>query len=142
VSGFLGRRCGPGVAGQRIDAGVEGLVSVRAISRPGRAETDMPVLVGAGDESFVGTSRNIGLGGLCLAVDRTLRIGDRLAVKFTLPNQGLPCSLTAEVRWVRDEGQAGGVGLRFVNPPIAAAVAIHEFLREADPDLTPSSRWG
>jgi uncharacterized protein (TIGR02266 family) len=102
----------------------------------------MPVQVGAGDESFVATSRNIGLGGLCLAVDRTLRIGDRLVVKFTLPDQGLPCSLTAEVRWVRPEGRASGVGLRFVNPPIAAAAAIHEFLREADPDLTPSSRWG
>jgi uncharacterized protein (TIGR02266 family) len=101
----------------------------------------MPVLVGAGDASFVATSRNIGLGGLCLAVDRSLQIGDRLAVKFTLPDQGLPCSLTAEVRWVRTEGQESGVGLRFVNPPIAAAAAIHEFLREMDPDLTPSSRW-
>jgi uncharacterized protein (TIGR02266 family) len=102
----------------------------------------MPVHVEAGESSFVGVSTNIGLGGLFLATSRPLLVGDRLTVQFSLPAQALPIVSAAEVRWIRDAGgPSSGCGLQFVKPSIAAVVAIQEFLREVDPDLTPSSRY-
>ncbi len=107
-------------------------------SRAGRTELDTRVELKAGDDAFQGTSKNIGLGGLFVATERTLRVGERLALTFTLPEQARSVAVRAEVRWVRQGSTLpAGIGLRFVNPPVAATVAIHEFLRRRDEDRTP-----
>jgi Tfp pilus assembly protein PilZ len=81
----------------------------------------------------VGTSNNIGIGGLFLAVDRRFSVGDRFTLEFTLPNHIHPMSVDAEVRWIRaaDERPAG-IGMRFLNPPIGAMVALYDLLRRTD----------
>ena len=100
-------------------------------NRPGRAEIELRVDVKVADEFFATTSKNIGTGGLFLATDRRLQVGDRVELELTLPHHLQPMSVAAEVRWTRqgDGGPEPGVGLRFVNLPLGATIGIHELLR-------------
>ncbi len=106
--------------------------------RSGRAEVELAVDLEASGASFVGTSKNIGIGGLFVATDRSFQVGDRLNVQFSLPDPAQSVSVGAEVRWIQT-GAAGpsGVGLRFLKLPIVSAIYIQEFLRRQDDDLTP-----
>jgi uncharacterized protein (TIGR02266 family) len=100
--------------------------------RSGRAKVDVPVEVVTADESFGGACKNIGTGGLFVATERPCRVGTQLAVKLTLPAHVRPISVGAEVRWTREgepsETEPSGMGLRFVNLPVGALIAIHEML--------------
>ena len=99
----------------------------------------MRVELSTDDTSLLCTSKNIGLGGLCIATERSFQVGEHLVVRFTLPDQDRSISVNAEVRWVRaGDGQTAGVGLGFVKPSIPSIVAIQECLRSLDEDLTPS----
>jgi uncharacterized protein (TIGR02266 family) len=101
----------------------------------------MQVALRSADASFVGTSSNIGTGGLFVMTDRRLSIGDRVTLEFTLPDHIHPTSVDAEVRWLREEdARPFGIGMRFVNPSIGATVALHDLLRRMDEDKTPTSR--
>ena len=100
------------------------------VGRPGRASIEMHVSVKAGDDCFAAKSTNIGVGGLFVATDRQLRIGNRLTVELSLPRHIRPIAVGAEVRWVSEsDGRASGMGVRFVNPSLGVTVAIHELLR-------------
>jgi uncharacterized protein (TIGR02266 family) len=107
--------------------------------RSGRAELEMPVQMKADADSLVGTSKNIGVGGLFVATERPFRVGDRLAVQFSLPELDRTVSVDAEVRWIRGAAAgAAGIGLRFVRLPLVSAIAIQEYVRRQDDDLTPT----
>jgi uncharacterized protein (TIGR02266 family) len=108
--------------------------------RSGRADIEMPVQMKIAADSFVGSSRNIGVGGLFVATERPFQIGDRLAVEFSLPELDRTVSVDAEVRWIRAATTPGalGIGLRFIRLPIVSAIAIQEYVRRQDDDLTPS----
>ena len=107
--------------------------------RSGRTGVETTVNVKTETESFVGTSMNIGVGGLFVATERSLQVGDRVAVEFSLPELDRVVSVGAEVRWIRDaERGAPGVGMRFIRLPIVSAIAIQEYVRRQDDDLTPS----
>ena len=107
--------------------------------RSGRANVEMPVQVKTDADSFVGTSKNIGVGGLFVATDQPFRVGDRLAVEFSLPELDRVVSVGAEVRWIRPaETGSAGIGVRFIRLAIVSAIAIQEFVRRQDDDLTPS----
>jgi len=85
-----------------------------------------------------GTSKNMGIGGLFVVTERGFTVGDRLALQVELPGRAA-ISTGAEVRWVREFADGTtGMGLRFVELPVDAAVAIQEVLRRLDADLTPS----
>lgn len=104
--------------------------------RAGRAEVNIPVHLKTDAESFFGVSKNIGMGGLFVATNRRCQVGDRLAVTFTLPEQSYTWAVGVEVRWIGDSLTGpSGIGVRFVNPPVMATVAIHEFLREREAGL-------
>ncbi len=93
----------------------------------------MPVGFRSAVESFTGVSQNVGLGGMFVVTERPLTVGERCTVEFTLPDHIRPVSVDAEVRWVRETAdRAVGAGLRFVNLPIGAMVALHELLRRFD----------
>ncbi len=110
-------------------------------SRPGRASVQIQIALRSAGASFVGTSSNLGVGGLFVMTDRLLSVGDRVSLEFTLPDHIHPTSVDAEVRWIRQEdAHPPGLGVRFVNPSIGAMVALHELLRKMDDDKTPSSR--
>jgi len=116
-------------------------VSREFASRPGRAPVQIQIALRSAGASFVGTSSNVGVGGLFMMTERPLSIGERVTLEFTLPDHIHPTSVDAEVRWIRQEdAQPSGVGMRFVNPSIGATVALHELLRRMDEDKTPSSR--
>jgi len=103
--------------------------------RSGRAKLDVPVEVMAGDDSFGASVKNIGTGGMFIATERPCQIGTQLALKLTLPAHPRPIAVGAEVRWTREgepsETQPSGMGLRFVNLPVGALIAIHELLLSA-----------
>jgi len=91
----------------------------------------MRVEVKSASDSFVATSTNVGAGGMFVATDRPLRVGERLTVELELPGFLRPMAVEAEVRWVQaTDGQSSGVGLRFVRPSLALTVAVHELLRK------------
>jgi uncharacterized protein (TIGR02266 family) len=103
--------------------------------RPGRADIAMPVDLKIDDDSFVAMSTNLGVGGLFVTTNRPCQVGDRLALRFALPDRDRPISVAAEVRWTRQErspnseGHASGMGLRFVDLPVGAFISIQELLR-------------
>ena len=110
-------------------------------SRPGRASVAIQIILKSAGESFVGTSNNIGVGGVFVVTDRRLSPGDRVALEFTLPDHIHPTSVDAEVRWSREADQKpAGAGLRFVNPSIGAMVALYDLLRRIGADGTRPSR--
>jgi uncharacterized protein (TIGR02266 family) len=102
--------------------------------RKGRAPVEVPVDLELSGQSFVATSANVGVGGLFVATDRRFHIGDQVNLRFTLPGQAQPIAVTGEVQWLYGhQGRAMGMGLRFIDLPVAAATAIEEYLRQADP---------
>jgi uncharacterized protein (TIGR02266 family) len=110
-------------------------------SRPGRASVAIQIVVKSAGESFVGTSDNIGVGGLFVVTDRRLSPGDRVALELMLPDHLHPTSLDAEVRWTREgDGRPAGCGMRFVSPSIGATVALHDLLRRIGEDQLRSPR--
>jgi uncharacterized protein (TIGR02266 family) len=109
--------------------------------RPGRAEIEMPVDLRIDDDSFVGLSGNIGVGGLFVTTNRPCQVGERVDLRFVLPERDRPISVAAEVRWTREERTLDGdgrasMGLRFVDLPVGAFISIQEFLRAQNPDAT------
>lgn len=104
----------------------------------------MRVELKADDDSFVGMTGNIGVGGLFVTTDRPCQVGERLALKLPLPNRDRPLSVAAEVRWTREQSSLSdqrsvlGMGLRFVDLPVGAFISIQELLRARDEDMTPS----
>jgi uncharacterized protein (TIGR02266 family) len=109
-------------------------------SRPGRASVEIQIILRSAGESFVGTSNNIGVGGLFVRAERPLLVGNRFVLEFTLPDHLHPTSVEAEVRWTRQaDDQPSGVGMRFVNPSIGAMVALYDLLRRIGENrLSPS----
>jgi uncharacterized protein (TIGR02266 family) len=98
----------------------------------------MQVELTVDDDSFVGVTGNIGVGGLFVTTDRACRVGERIALKLPLPNRDRPISVAAEVRWTRQESSTLGVGLQFVDLPVGAFISIQELLRAKDEELTRS----
>lgn len=110
-------------------------------SRPGRASVEIQIALRAAGATCIGTSNNIGIGGLFMVAERRFSVGERFTLEFTLPNHIHPMSVDAEVRWIREaDERPSGIGMRFVNPSIGAMVALYDLLRKADEDKTPSSR--
>ena len=104
--------------------------------RSGRVDLELPVDLRSAEESIAASTKNIGRGGVFVATDRPGRVGERLALTFTLPGSTDPISVQSEVRWTREgtsseQGErAAGMGLRFVQPPIFATALIEEFLQQ------------
>ncbi|HVT06918.1 MAG TPA: TIGR02266 family protein [Polyangia bacterium] len=102
--------------------------------RSGRADVELPVEVATDQGAFTAACKNIGAGGVFVATDRLPQVGTRLAIKLQLPQLDRPISVGAEVRWTRTgeptpaDPRSPGMGLRFVDLPVGALIAIHELL--------------
>jgi uncharacterized protein (TIGR02266 family) len=100
----------------------------------------MSVTVRTEDESFPAKSANLGMGGLFVTTERPMPVGAQVALDLTLPDQPQPVSLAGEVRWILEkDGRPAGVGLRFVNPPVNATVAIYTLLKGIEESARGSS---
>jgi uncharacterized protein (TIGR02266 family) len=85
---------------------------------------------------YTGLTQDISTGGLFVATHRLRKIGDRMVLKFGLPNWQQPLVVDAEVRWIREAGahtdSPPGMGLKFLNLPAQARMAIANFLKKRD----------
>jgi uncharacterized protein (TIGR02266 family) len=102
-------------------------------SRYGRATVDMSVTVRTDGESFPASAANIGMGGLFVATEHPFAVGARLTLELMLREHAQPVEVVGEVRWVLErDGHAAGMGVRFVDLPVAATVSIYSLLQELD----------
>lgn len=77
--------------------------------------------------------KNVCLGGLFVATARLLAVGDWAVVSVTIPGATEPVEILGEVRWSRPFQDLvdipSGLGLRFVETPVRAAVLVLELQR-------------
>ncbi len=94
------------------------------MGRANRAALKVPVLLREGRSSFPGVTRNIGPGGVFVATIGPLGVGAK--VVLTLRGESEVIEALAEVRWCRPfvdlDNQTAGVGLRFIDTPLRAAI--------------------
>ena len=101
-------------------------------ARPARAPIELRVDLKTGDETFAATTKNLGVGGLFVATDRQLNVGEHVTVELSLPGHVRPIPVGAEVRWLHvEQDRPFGFGLRFLRPSLGLTVAIHGLLQNA-----------
>ena len=105
--------------------------------RANRAQLEVPVQLHSDRASFSGVTKNIGPGGVFVATTRLLGPGDWVTLTLNMEFKAAPVEALAEVRWCRlleelDDGPAG-VGLRFIDTPVRAAILTNELLRSLLP---------
>jgi CheY-like chemotaxis protein len=85
---------------------------VRERRRNFRCPLQIPIYVSTGSRSeFTATSANISEGGMAIAHSPALQVGERVALRLTLPGTQAPTRISAEVCW---SDNAGRVGVEFV----------------------------
>ncbi len=73
-----------------------------------RCPVQIPVYVSIGSQpEFMATSINISEVGIALTGSTGLQVGDRVALRLTLPHTQAAAKITAEVCWRDPAGQAG-----------------------------------
>jgi uncharacterized protein (TIGR02266 family) len=87
---------------------------------------------------YNGFTENISEGGLFVATWEVRKLGDRVALRFRLPDSTELIECQAEVRWLREQNPdtpsiAPGIGLRFLDLSPAQQRRVEEFLREREP---------
>jgi uncharacterized protein (TIGR02266 family) len=102
--------------------------------RSGRAALEVPVQLRAGGAVCAGVTKNIGSGGVFVATARPLSVGERVNVTLKMKGDPEPVEALAEVRWCRpfeelDDRLPPGVGLRFIDTPLRAAILTNELWR-------------
>jgi uncharacterized protein (TIGR02266 family) len=106
--------------------------------RANRVGLEVPVRLRTGGASCAGVTKNIGSGGVFVATVRSLRVGDRVTVTLEMQGDAAPVEALAEVRWCRPledlDDQPAGVGLRFIDTPLRAAMLTDELRRSRQPD--------
>ena len=113
------------------DAGARG-------GRSGRIALEVPVQLRIHEESHAGVTKNICGGGVFVATMRSLPVGDRVIVVLTIPGDSEPVEAVAEVRWSRPfealDDWPAGLGLRFIDTPLRAAILVRELQRSGQLD--------
>ncbi|HMF42198.1 MAG TPA: PilZ domain-containing protein [Polyangia bacterium] len=99
-----------------------------------RVGVQIPVDMQSGEEPIAAVTRNISPDGAFVATRWPLRIGQKVALRLTIPGFSVPIVVKAEVRWVRALSAAegalpAGAGVRFISPSIAASASIAALLQ-------------
>jgi len=108
------------------------------MGRANRVALEVRVQLREGDASFNGVTRNIGPGGVFVATLRPLGVGARVILSLDLRGDAHLVEALAEVRWCRPfvelDDRPAGVGLRFIDTPLRAAM-VTSALRGSRPYL-------
>lgn len=117
---------------------------VEVVAQPTGAErrtatrVDLEIEVGLETDSnfYTGLTQDISTGGLFVATHRLRPIGERVVLKFGLPNTQQPIVVEGEVRWLREAGvhtdAPTGMGLKFLNLSSQARMSIASFLNKRE----------
>jgi CheY-like chemotaxis protein len=106
-----------------------------------RCPVQMPVYVSLGSQpEFTATSINISEVGIALTGSTGLQVGDRVALRLTLPHTQAAAKISAEVCWC---DPAGSAGMEFVQVPGSIkeqlvawlAARLEDYLREENAAL-------
>ena len=101
--------------------------------RASRVALEVPVRLRGGTALFSGVAKNLGPGGVFVATIRLLGVGEVVTVALDARGDGQPVEALAEVRWCRPfielDDLPAGVGLRFIDTPLRAAVLSNELRR-------------
>jgi DNA-binding response OmpR family regulator len=99
---------------------------VRERRRSYRCPMQIPVRVSSNTRSdFTANSINISEGGMALTASAILHVGERIILKFTLPETETIARVNGEVCWTDD---AGRVGLEFVQVPATVSEQLQSWL--------------
>jgi uncharacterized protein (TIGR02266 family) len=106
--------------------------------RARRLPLDVPVHLQEGNASCLGVARDLGPGGVFVATVRMLGVGSRVTLTLKVLGDRAPVTALAEVRWCRPSVELNnlpsGVGLRFIDTPVRAAIFANELRRSREPD--------
>jgi uncharacterized protein (TIGR02266 family) len=101
--------------------------------RANRVRLEAPVHLRGAGASWSGVAKNIGPGGVFVATVRFLGVGERVTLTLEMPIDAEPIEALAEVRWCRPfvelHDLPAGVGLRFIDTPLRAAILANELRR-------------
>jgi uncharacterized protein (TIGR02266 family) len=101
--------------------------------RLGRFDLDVPIHLSVGGSVLGAVTRNISIGGMFVVAERPLAVGDQVTVRLSILDEADPIEIVAEVRWLRPAAASvarpAGMGLRFVEPLLQAAVFVRVLLR-------------
>ena len=116
-------------------AAVQPQLSPRERRRSARLRIDVKVDFESAHNFYTGFAHNVGDGGLFIATQATLRVGDDVLVRFDLPDLGRAIMAEGTVRWVREVGEpeSHGMGIAFGSLVPNDRAAIDRFIASRDP---------
>lgn len=87
---------------------------------------------------YNGFAENISEGGLFVATYELKHVGDKVALKFRLPDSAETIECDGEVRWIREQNAdtpdvSPGLGIRFLNMSPAQQHRVEQFVHEREP---------
>jgi uncharacterized protein (TIGR02266 family) len=105
------------------------------VTRRGRIELRVPVILALAGKQVTAETRNISLGGVFVATSEPAPVGQRVSFHLALPDWDDTHFVNAEVRWLpgpyngphRSEGH--GMGVRFVKLSLHAAAVLDSLVR-------------
>ncbi len=101
--------------------------------RLGRFDLAMPVQLATRDGTSQAVIRNVSTGGMFVAAPCVLAVGRRVLVQLPILDKSDPLEIHAEVCWSRAVPESAqrpaGMGLRFTEPPLQAAIFVRVLLR-------------
>lgn len=78
--------------------------------------------------SYMGPTKNLSAGGMCVVVDNPLAVGAEAELEFTLPGSTEPISCTGRVIWVDRARSKCEIGLVFLDLPDEGRAKIDDFV--------------
>ncbi|MBN2526626.1 MAG: PilZ domain-containing protein [Deltaproteobacteria bacterium] len=92
-----------------------------------RFEWRAPVTLTHGDTIVEGEILNISLGGILVNSSLTLKYGDKITAKFSVPKLQEPIVAECTVRWISGENEGG---LNFIGLKAIETWAVNQLLRQ------------
>lgn len=80
--------------------------------------------------SYLGPTKNLSAGGMCVIVDTPLAIGSEVQLEFALPGNGEPIRCDAQVVWADKARSKCEVGLVFLNISTDHKARIDDFVTQ------------
>jgi uncharacterized protein (TIGR02266 family) len=110
-------------------------------SRLGRIDLEVPVHLWNDDEGcLLGVTRNLCIGGMFVATQRSLPVGARVLVRLSILDGVEPVEIEAQVCWARrvsvHQEKPAGLGLEFVDPMFRAAAFVRVLMHAGEPSQT------